>query len=155
MPNVTLILLIAFLPLIAFLLLGVYGRRYLSNFSGIIGTVLSGISAGLSLITAYGYFFQYGKVEGVYQKLVPFRYIWLQFSPGLSIDMGILLDPVSVMMLVVVTFISLMVHIYSLSYLKGDERLPTYYAFLGLFTFSMLGLVISSNIFQLYFFGNW
>src|SRR6185369_14913369 len=53
---------------------------------------------------------------------------------------------------VVVTFVSLMVHIYSLAYMKGEERFPTYYAFLGLFTFSMLGLVISSNIFQLYIF---
>jgi NADH-quinone oxidoreductase subunit L len=66
--------------------------------------------------------------------------------------MGIILDPISVMMLVVVTFVSLMVHIYSLAYLKGEERFPTYYAFLGLFTFSMLGLVISSNIFQMYIF---
>lgn len=66
--------------------------------------------------------------------------------------MGILLDPISVMMLVVVTFISLMVHIYSLGYMKGQERFPTYYAYLGLFTFSMLGLVVSSNIFQIYIF---
>jgi NADH-quinone oxidoreductase subunit L len=66
--------------------------------------------------------------------------------------MGILLDPISVMMLVVVTLISLMVHIYSLAYLKGEERFPTYYAFLGLFTFSMLGLVMASNIFQMYIF---
>jgi len=66
--------------------------------------------------------------------------------------MGIILDPISVMMLVVVSFISLMVHIYSLGYMKGEKRFSTYYAFLGLFTFSMLGLVMSSNIFQMYFF---
>jgi NADH-quinone oxidoreductase subunit L len=91
-------------------------------------------------------------MENVYQKLVPLKYTWLQFSEGVSIDMGILLDPISAMMLVVVTFISLMVHIYSLGYMKGDERFATYYAFLGLFTFSMLGLVIASNIFQIYIF---
>ena len=106
----------------------------------------------LALYTAYGYFFEYGKMDGVYQKLVPVKYTWLQFSETVSIDMGILLDPISVMMLVVVTFISLMVHIYSLGYMKGDERFATYYAFLGLFTFSMLGLVIASNIFQIYIF---
>src|SRR5438045_5128247 len=66
--------------------------------------------------------------------------------------MGILLDSASVMMIVVVTFVSLMVHIYSLGYMKGEERFGTYYAFLGLFTFSMLGLVLSSNIFQIYIF---
>lgn len=66
--------------------------------------------------------------------------------------MGILLDPVSVMMLVVVTFVSLMVHIFSLGYMKGEERFSTYYAYLSLFTFSMLGLVLSTNIFQIYMF---
>src|SRR5262249_38379390 len=62
------------------------------------------------------------------------------------------LDPISVMMLVVVTFVSLMVHIFSLGYMKGEERFGTYYSFLSLFTFSMLGLVIASNIFQIYIF---
>ena len=80
------------------------------------------------------------------------KYVWLQFSPNISIDMGILLDPISVMMIVIVTFISLMVHFYSLGYMKGEERYATYYSFLGLFTFSMLGLVLSSNIFQIYMF---
>jgi NADH-quinone oxidoreductase subunit L len=84
--------------------------------------------------------------------LFPVKVPWLEFAPGLSIDMGVMLDPISVMMLVVVTFISLMVHIYSLSYMKGEERYSTYFAFLSLFTFSMLGLVMSSNIFQIYMF---
>jgi len=152
MPNATFILLIILLPLAGFLMLGIYGIKYFKNTSGIIGTTLLLISTVLALYTAYGYFFEYGKVDGVYQKLVPLKYTWLQFSESVSIDMGIIIDPISVMMLVVVTFISLMVHIYSLGYMKGDERFPTYYAFLGLFTFSMLGLVISSNIFQIYIF---
>jgi NADH-quinone oxidoreductase subunit L len=84
--------------------------------------------------------------------LVPVKYSWLNFSPSLSIDMGIILDPISVMMLVIVTFVSLMVHIFSLGYMKGEERFGTYYSFLSLFTFSMLGLVIASNIFQVYIF---
>lgn len=152
MPNTTFILLIILLPLAGFLMLGIYGRKYFKNTSGVIGTTLLLISTALALYTAYGYFFEYGKVAGVYQKLVPLKYTWLQFSEGVSIDMGIIIDPISVMMLVVVTFVSLMVHIYSLGYMKGDERFPTYYAFLGLFTFSMLGLVVSSNIFQIYIF---
>jgi NADH-quinone oxidoreductase subunit L len=152
MPNATYITLIILLPLAGFLMLGIFGRKYFKNTSGIIGTTLLLVSTVLALYTAYGYFFEYGKVDGVYQKLVPLKYTWLQFSEGVSIDMGIIIDPISVMMLVVVTFISLMVHIYSLGYMKGDERFPTYYAFLGLFTFSMLGLVVSSNIFQIYIF---
>jgi len=152
MPNATYIALIPLLPLAGFVLLGLFGRKYFKNSSGIIGTLLLLVSTLLAFYTAYGYFFDYGKLNGVYQKLVPLQYNWLEFSPGVSIDMGIILDPISVMMLVVVTFISLMVHIYSLAYMKGEERFPTYYAFLGLFTFSMLGLVISSNIFQMYIF---
>jgi len=152
MPNATYIALIPLLPLAGFLLLGLFGRKYFKKSSGIIGTTLLLISTVLALYTAYGYFFEYGKVDGVYQKIIPLQYTWLEFSKGVSIDMGIILDPISVMMLVVVTFISLMVHIYSLGYMKGEERFPTYYAFLGLFTFSMLGLVISSNIFQIYIF---
>ena len=152
MPNATYIALIPLLPLAGFLLLGLFGRKYLKNSSGIIGTMLMVAATALAFYTAYGYFFEYGKVDGIYQKLVPLQHTWLQFSPGLSIDMGIMLDPISVMMLVVVTLISLMVHIYSMAYLKGEERLPTYYAFLGLFTFSMLGLVISTNLFQIYIF---
>src|SRR6187431_1216555 len=66
--------------------------------------------------------------------------------------MSIIIDPISVMMLVVVSFVSLMVHLFSLGYMKGEERFATYYAFLGLFTFSMLGLVVSSNLFQIYMF---
>ncbi|MFT3908863.1 MAG: NADH-quinone oxidoreductase subunit L [Ferruginibacter sp.] len=152
MPNVIYIALIPLLPLVGFLLLGLFGRKYIKTASGIIGTLLLLTSTALSFYVAYGYFFDYGKVNGIYQKLVPLKYIWLEFSPGVSIDMGIILDPISVMMLVVVSFVSLMVHIYSLGYMKGEERFPVYYSFLGLFTFSMLGLVMSSNIFQMYFF---
>ncbi|HEY1115011.1 MAG TPA: NADH-quinone oxidoreductase subunit L [Chitinophagaceae bacterium] len=152
MPNAILIALIPLLPLASFLLLGLYGRKVFKNAAGIIGTLSLLTATVLSLYTAYGYFFEYGKVDDVFQKLVPLQYSWLTFSEGLAIDMGIILDPISVMMIVVVTFISLMVHVYSLAYMKGEERYPTYYAFLSLFTFSMLGLVLSSNLFQIYIF---
>ena len=66
--------------------------------------------------------------------------------------MGVLLDPISVMMLVVITTVSLMVHIYSFGYMKGERGFQRYYAFLSLFSFSMLGLVVATNIFQMYIF---
>jgi NADH-quinone oxidoreductase subunit L len=66
--------------------------------------------------------------------------------------MGILLDPISVMMLVVITTISLMVFLYSLGYMQGEKGFVRYYAFLSLFSFSMLGLVVATNLFQLYMF---
>lgn len=152
MPNATLIALIPLLPLAGFLLLGLFGRTYLKKSAGFIGTLLLVTSTILALYTAYDYFFVYGNVNGVYEKFVPLKITWLAFSEGMSIDMGLLIDPISVMMLVVVTFISLMVHVYSLGYMKGEERFPVYYSFLGLFTFSMLGLVLASNIFQIYIF---
>ena len=146
------IALIPLLPLASFLLLGLFGKNYFTKSGGIIGTLSLAGSALLSLLTAYNYFFVSGKVDGVYQKIEVLKFTWLQFAPGVSIDMGLLLDPISVMMLVVVTFVSLMVHIYSLGYMKGEERFSIYYSFLSLFTFSMLGLVLSTNIFQIYMF---
>jgi NADH-quinone oxidoreductase subunit L len=145
-------LLIPLLPLAAFVLLGLFGKSFLKKAAGVIAVLFLLTATILAFYTAYEYFFVYGKVDGVYQKLVPFKYAWLVFNYKLSIDMGILLDPISVMMLVVVTLVSLMVHIYSLGYMKGEERFATYYAYLSLFTFSMLGLVLSSNIFQMYIF---
>jgi NADH-quinone oxidoreductase subunit L len=150
MPNNFYILLIPLLPLAGFLLLGLFGRKYFKNTSGIIATLLMLVSTVLAIYVAYEYFTKSN--VGFYPRLIAFKFTWLQFSENLSIDMGILLDPISAMMIVVVTFVSLMVHIYSLAYMKGDERFATYYAFLGLFTFSMLGLVVASNIFQMYIF---
>ncbi len=152
MSNPIFIALIPILPLTCFLLLGLFGRKHFSTTGGIIGTLSLFISTILSFATAYQYFFQSGKINGVYQKIIVFKYTWLEFAPNLSIDMGILLDPITVMMLVVVSFVSLMVHVFSLGYMKGETRFATYYAFLSLFTFSMLGLILSSNIFQIYLF---
>ena len=146
------IALIPLLPLASFAVLGLFGKKYFNNFSGIFGCLVLLVSTMLSLYAAYHYFFVDGKTNDVYQTLVPVKYTWLSFTKSLSIDMGIMLDPISVMMLVVVSFVSLMVHIFSLGYMKGEERFATYYSFLSLFTFSMLGLVIASNIFQIYIF---
>ncbi|HEY6503295.1 MAG TPA: NADH-quinone oxidoreductase subunit L [Chitinophagaceae bacterium] len=149
--NISLyIALIPLLPLAGFVLLGLFGRTIFKNSSGIIGTLLLLASTILAAYTAYDYFTNAS--VGFYPREIPLKLTWLQFSENLSIDMGILLDPISAMMLVVVTFVSLMVHIYSLGYMKGEERYPTYYSFLSLFTFSMLGLVMSCNLFQIYIF---
>jgi len=144
--------LIPLLPLTSFVLLGLFGRKYFKNSSGAIGCIILLVSAVLAIFAAYNYFFVQGKIDGAFPTLIPVRYTWLNFTPSLSIDMGITVDPISVMMLVVVTFVSLMVHVYSLGYMKGEERFATYYSFLSLFTFSMLGLVVATNIFQIYIF---
>jgi NADH-quinone oxidoreductase subunit L len=152
MSNYAYIALIPLLPLGCFLILGLFGRKYFNKNSGRAGTLVLFVSTLLSAYAVYQYFFLYGKTIGVYQPILAMKQPWLEFSSHLSIDMSILLDPISVMMILLVCFISLMVHIFSLGYMKGEERLATYYAFLSLFTFSMLGLVLSGNIFQTYIF---
>lgn len=152
MIDILYIALIPILPILSFLLIALVGRKYFPKFCGTIGTVTLFVSFILSLMVCYNYFFEIGKVDNVYQKIIAFKFAWLQFTPNISIDMGILLDPISIMMIVIVTFISLMVHVYSLGYMKDDARISTYFSFLSLFTFSMLGLVLSSNIFQIYIF---
>ncbi len=150
--NPTTSILIILLPFVSFLLLGIAGKRRLGNFAGLIGTTSLLVSAILSLQTAYEYFFISGKQGGIYTAQIPVEFAWMRFTESLSINIGILLDPISVMMLVVITVVSLMVHIYSISYMKGEERVTTYFSFLSLFTFSMLGLVVATNIFQTYIF---
>ena len=152
MLNSTYIALIPIIPILSFLLIALIGRKYFPNYCGIVGTLSLLTSFILSSTVAWKYFFEVGKVDGIYQKIIALKFVWLQFAPNISIDMGILLDPISVMMIVIVTFISLMVHIYSLGYMKDDARIAIYFAFLSLFTFSMIGLVLSSNIFQIYIF---
>ena len=109
----SIIYLVPLLPLVSFVVLGLFGRKYFRNVSGIIGTLVLLTITLISLYTAYQYFLVDGKQDGVYQTLIPFNVSWLRFSDSLAIDLGITLDPISVMMLVVVSVVSLMVHIFN------------------------------------------
>ena len=145
-------ILILLLPLLSFLLLGLAGMKMRHRLAGSIGTISLGVVALLSYVTAYNYFTLDRTAEGVFPAVQPWNFEWLPFTESLHIDMGIMLDPISVMMLVVISTVSLMVHIYSFGYMKGERGFQRYYAFLSLFTFSMLGLVVATNIFQMYVF---
>lgn len=145
-------ILILLLPLLSFLLLGLAGMKMRHRLAGNIGTISLGVVALLSYVTAYNYFTLDRTAEGVFPTVQPWNFEWLPFTESLHIDMGIMLDPISVMMLVVISTVSLMVHIYSFGYMKGERGFQRYYAFLSLFTFSMLGLVVATNIFQMYVF---
>jgi NADH-quinone oxidoreductase subunit L len=145
-------LLILIIPLGMFLALALAGHKLKPRIAGVAGTVGMATATALSYVTAYFYFFDAVKVAGVYPKIMPFAVEWLRFSDKLHIDLGILLDPISVMMLVVITTVSLMVHLYSIGYMNGEKGFQRYYAFLSLFSFSMLGLVVATNIFQMYIF---
>ncbi len=142
-----------FLPLASFVILGLWGKTIFKKASGMLGTVIMTVVTLYSLWIAYRYFGGDGLVNGVWEAKTLINFGWLPFAnEGLAINFGILLDGISVMMLVVISVVSLMVHIFSLWYMKGEDRFSTYYAYLGLFTFSMLGLVLSSNLFQMYIF---
>ena len=143
--------LILLLPLLSFIALGLLGTKLRPVVAGSVGTAVLGVCALLAYITAATYF-SMPRVDGAREALVPFRMEWLHFTDNLGIELGILLDPISVMMLVVITTVSLMVHIYSLGYMHGERGFQRYYSFLSLFTFSMLGLVVATNIFQMYIF---
>lgn len=152
MTNYSYTLLIPLIPLTIFLITGLSGHRFKPIFSGLAGTMGLTMAAFLSYITAIRYFFIDGPVNGMYPQIKAISTVWLRFTDTLHIDMGILIDPISVMMLVVVTTVSLMAHIYSLGYMKGESGFARFYSFLSLFSFSMLGLVLATNIFQMYIF---
>ncbi|MDR1273329.1 MAG: NADH-quinone oxidoreductase subunit L [Odoribacteraceae bacterium] len=141
---------IVLLPFLSFLFLGLAGKKLAPRVAGYVGTAVLAISAALSYLAAWQYFTT-AKVGGVFKPWsMDFR--WLNFTKDLHIDLGMLIDPIAVMMLVVITTVSLMVHLYSIGYMHGERGFQRYYAFLSLFTFSMLGLVVATNIFQMYIF---
>jgi NADH-quinone oxidoreductase subunit L len=152
MTNYGYTILIPLLPFMMFLLLGLAGHKLKAKLSGLLGTSGLAVITILSYFTAYKYFFSSENAEEGYQKIQAFNTVWLNLSDKLHIDLGVLLDPISVMMLVVITTVSLMVHIYSLGYMKGEKGFERFFAFLSLFSFSMLGLVVATNIFQMYIF---
>lgn len=159
--DVTLPILILSIPLFMFLFLGLLGMKMTHKLAGVLGTLGMGTVLLLSYYTAYLYFFsgapEFVNAAGERLQYMVFDQTWLQFTDSLAIKIGFFLDPISAMMLVVITTISFMVHLYSLGYMRDhhgvyEHGFQRFYAFLSLFSFSMLGLVVASNIFQMYIF---
>lgn len=152
---ITLPLLILAIPLFMFLLLGLCGSKMSHKLAGTLGTLGMGTVFVISLFVAFRYYFSGNPlfVDGTdrLQYLV-FNVTWLEFTKNLVIKLGFMLDPISAMMLIVIPTVSFMVHLYSLGYMHGEKGFQRYYAFLSLFSFSMLGLVVATNIFQMYIF---
>jgi len=151
MPDYSYTLLILLVPFALFILIGLFGHKFKPIVSGIVGTSGLGLGFILSLLTAWNYFFSHGHGEG-YKAIIAYNQTWLRFTDALQVKLGILLDPISVMMLVVITTVSFMVHIYSIGYMKDERGYHRFFSFLSLFSFSMLGLVVATNIFQMYIF---
>ena len=133
---------ILFLPLIGSIL-GYLGKSTIKYFSEILTSFFVSISAVLSIFVFWN-----GIQNNIYGNYKIFEWIT---SGGFSANWSINIDPLSSVMLVVITFVSALVHIYSIGYMSHDPHKPRFMSYLSLFTFSMLALVVSDNFLQLFF----
>ena len=135
--------LILFLPLVAAIISGFFGKIVGEKLSQVITCTFTTLSCILSLIILY--------------KVINYSYsnnliisTWID-SGNLNVNWSIKIDTLSAVMLVVVTFVSSLVHIYSIGYMSNDPHKPRFMSYLSLFTFAMLTLVTSDNFLQLFF----
>ena len=133
---------ILFLPLVG-AIIGYFGRSFSNYFAEITTSLLVSFSAVLSILVFWN-----GIQNGVYENYLIFEWI---SSGGFTANWSINIDPLSSVMLVVVTFVSALVHVYSIGYMSHDPHKPRFMSYLSLFTFSMLALVLSDNFLQLFF----
>ncbi len=141
--NLSLIILL--LPLLSFLII-IFNQKRTIKSAPYISTIILGIDLILSLIVAYGKLVTYSDIE-----YLQYKYDWFNLG-NKSITIGIGVDNLAAMMLIVVNLISFLVHMFSIEYMKGDKRYPRFFAYLGIFTFSMLGIVIANNLLNMYIF---
>ncbi|HUT74943.1 MAG TPA: NADH-quinone oxidoreductase subunit L [Armatimonadota bacterium] len=142
------------LPLAAFLIIcALFLRPARARFAPLVLIVALVAALALSLAAAAG------RWHDPTHAAIEQRVTWLAIAPavatgagGLTLEVGALLDPLSAIMLVVVSLVSLLIQIYSIGYMHGDRGYGRYFAFMSLFSFSMLGLVIASNFLELYVF---
>ncbi|BDD04173.1 NADH-quinone oxidoreductase subunit L [Aureibacter tunicatorum] len=144
--SLTLIALIILLtPLLSFVLINAFKSYFKKGGADALGIVLTGLSFVLSVYL----FVNIWNVETHHA-----RFIWFDLSSITSsqFTLGVLLDEASVLMMGVVTLVSFLVHLFSVNYMKNEKHYCRYFAFLGLFTFSMLGIVLSDNLLSLFVF---
>src|SRR3569833_3752670 len=138
--------------LFAFLLLLLFAAIIAGLFGKAIGRAgaHSVTIAGVAVSTVLSlYVLKQAYFDGVPTYNAPV-YTWL-VSDGIKFDVGFLIDRLSAMMMVVVTFVSFCVHVYTIGYMKEDPGYQRYFSYISLFTFSMLMLVMSNNFMQLFF----
>ncbi|MCF7668769.1 MAG: NADH-quinone oxidoreductase subunit L [Verrucomicrobia bacterium] len=139
--------LVPLLPFIGFIVTGLFlgsSARRTSAWTAI-------AAVGLSAVCGWGAAFEYfSEFNG--EALVTFEFPWIEFSSSLTGNAGILADRISILLVLVVTTISFLIHVYSQGYMHGDRGYRRFFAFMNLFTFSMLGLVLSSSILEIFVF---
>ena len=142
MSMKSLYLLVPLAPLAGAILAGFFGKILGRTGSHIVTILGVAISFMLSVLI-----FQDVQAGNVFNGPV---YTWME-SGGLKLQVGFLIDPLTVLMMLVVTFVSLMVHIYTIGYMADDPGYQRFFSYISLFTFSMLMLVMSNNFVQLFF----
>ncbi len=135
--------LIVFLPLVASIISGFFGNYIGNRFSEILTSLFVSLSAILSILIFYNVL-----IQGYENNLIIFTWI---SSGNFNVNWSIKIDALSSIMMVVVTFVSALVHIYSIGYMAKDPHRSRFMAYLSLFTFAMLTLVTSDNFLQLFF----
>ncbi|GAM12670.1 NADH-quinone oxidoreductase subunit L [Mesobacillus selenatarsenatis] len=133
--------LIPLFPLVSFLFLLLFGKK-LKEASAFVGILLTLASLVYSILVL---------IERFSESTFKAEAVWLTIG-NLELTAGFEVNQLNALMLVIVSLVSFLVHTYSKGYMHGDERFPVFYAYLGLFTFAMLGLVISPNLLQTYIF---
>ena len=133
---------ILFLPLIAAGIITLFTRRLPA-----VSAQISILAIGISFLLSLAIFFRIGSQAALPVAPIP----WLSVG-NLNVEIGFLVDRLSVLMLLVVTGVGLMIHIYSYGYMHGDKGFSRFFACLSLFTFSMLGIVFATNFFQMFIF---
>ncbi|MEO8308892.1 MAG: NADH-quinone oxidoreductase subunit L [Pseudomonadota bacterium] len=144
MLNPTVLLLIPLLPLLASIIAGLFGRQI-----GRVPAAAVTIASVLASFLLSCLVFKQHIFDGAPAFNAPV-YTWL-VSDGMQMNIGFLIDSLSLMMMVVVTFVSLCVHVYTLGYMHDDPGYQRFFSYISLFTFAMLMLVMSNNFLQLFF----
>ena len=146
--DLTLGYLVLLLPLITFAVNGLFLGNRRPHAAAALAVACNGLAFACAATIAFHYFTS----DFAPQKAILFQHDFLTFSGSLAATIGMLVDPLSLMMLVVVTFISFMVNIYSIGYMREDPSAGRFFSLLSLFSFSMLGLVVATNLFQMFIF---
>ena len=146
--NASTLLAVPMAPLVGAILAGVLGTQFGGNWIGrrmshsltILGVLLSFVLSAMTLVSV--------AFDGA--RFNETLYTWMVVG-GLKMEIGFLVDGLTAMMMCVVTFVSLMVHLYTVGYMEEDEGYNRFFAYISLFTFAMLMLVMSNNLLQLFF----
>ncbi len=147
--NINTSIAVLLLPLLGFIIVLFFGKRFPKIYLVEVGIIT--LTFILSLVVGFS------KLTTFLHQDLNFAFTWINFGnvPNigeLKIDLGIKIDNLTVIMLFVVNLISMLVHVFSIAYMKGDKRYTRYFSYLGIFTFSMLGIVLADNLLMIYIF---